>query len=124
MRLVYIALGLIFSGLGALGLLLPVLPTTPFLLLGFACFSKGSLRFQNWFMATHLYKNHVEEFIQDKSMTANKKAFILLFASLMLLIPFIMVDSYLVKFVIGIVYITKYYYFLFVIKTIEVKETL
>jgi len=43
-RAVFLVLGTVFLGLGALGLVLPVLPTTPFVLLAAACYLRASER--------------------------------------------------------------------------------
>ena len=122
MRIVYVILGFIFTGLGALGVILPILPTTPFLLLALACFTRGSEKFSNWFKGTKLYKNNIEDFVSHRSMTLKNKVLILGFASTMLLFPLLFVDYLWVKIVVICLYITKYYYFIFRIKTISPDE--
>ena len=47
----YIALGWCFFGLGIVGVVLPLVPTTPFMLLAAVCFSKGSPRLYGWLLA-------------------------------------------------------------------------
>ena len=50
MRYIWITFGLIALGLGALGVILPLLPTVPFLLLAAFCFARGSEKLHRWMM--------------------------------------------------------------------------
>lgn len=47
-RMVFLCLGFLFLGIGIVGIVLPVLPTTPFVLLATACFAKSSEKFHLW----------------------------------------------------------------------------
>lgn len=121
-KYIYIAVGLIAVVLGAIGVALPILPTTPFLLLASYCFARGSERFNNWFINTKLYKNHLESFVNERAMTLKQKVTLLAFADFMLAFPLIFIDSLIMKGVIVLLILCKFYYFIFRIKTISPEE--
>lgn len=54
-RAFFIVLGTVFLGLGALGLVLPVLPTTPFVLLAAACYLRASERLHRWLVTSRTF---------------------------------------------------------------------
>ena len=68
-RMLYIAAGVICMVLGAAGVALPILPTTPFLLLAAICFAQSSERLNRWFRNTKLYRSHLETFRRGEGMT-------------------------------------------------------
>lgn len=53
-RILYLSLGWLFFALGLVGVLLPVMPTTPFILVAAWAFSKSSERFERW-LVHHKY---------------------------------------------------------------------
>lgn len=118
LRILWLILGFAAIGLGAVGVVLPVLPTTPFLLLASFCLAKGSEKFHIWFTGTKLYKNHLDDFVQNRSMTLKTKLGILLPASAMLLLALAaMPNKYGRAFIVFLI-IFKYVYFFTRIKTI------
>ncbi|MDM8195018.1 YbaN family protein [Massilimicrobiota timonensis] len=122
MRYIYLMIGMISFGLGFIGIVLPILPTTPFLLLAGFCFARSSKRVHNWFVSTKAYQRHLEPFVQKRAMTLKTKICILSFASFMLAFPLFLTDLWWLRvFIIGL-YIFKYYYFLFKIKTIKLEH--
>ncbi|PTY39812.1 YbaN family protein [Brachyspira hampsonii] len=122
MRVLFIVLGFIFVGIGAVGIVVPILPTTPFLLLASFFFAKGSKKFHDWFMSTKLYKRHLESFVKSRAMTLKSKLSILLPVSAMLIITFIFVNNIYARITLVILFISKYLYFFTQIKTIKEEE--
>lgn len=105
--------------LGAIGVVLPVLPTTPFLLLASACFMRGSSRFRAWFQTTRLYQRHIKSFAENRAMTIKAKLRILIPVTAILSIAFLCVDSMAGRVIIVAAALLKWGYFLFGIKTIN-----
>ncbi|OCA83024.1 hypothetical protein A8F94_17925 [Bacillus sp. FJAT-27225] len=122
-RLLFIPAGFLSLGLGIVGIFLPVIPTTPLLLLASYCFMKGSERFEIWFKGTKIYKEHLEGFVQKREMTAKQKAVLLIFADSMIAIPFILTDSLFLRIFLAAVVVYKYYYFIARIKTIQPRKS-
>lgn len=54
-RAIFVVLGTLSLAIGIAGIVLPVLPTTPFVLLAAACFARGSLTFHDWLLAHPLF---------------------------------------------------------------------
>lgn len=122
MRILFIVLGFIFLGVGAVGIVVPILPTTPFLLLASFFFAKGSKRFHDWFLSTRLYKRYLESFVKSRAMTLKGKLTILIPVSCMLIITFILVDNIYARIVLVILFISKYVYFFTQIRTVSEEE--
>ena len=118
----YIILGFIALGLGLIGVILPILPTTPFLLVTSFCFAKGSERFHTWFINTNIYKKHLESFVKERAMTLKQKVVLLSFVNFMLAFPLILVDVLPMRITIIVLIIIKLYYFIFKVKTITPEE--
>ena len=118
-KLLWLMIGIVSMVLGAIGVVLPVLPTTPFLLLASFCFAKGSDRFHKWFIGTKLYKKHLESFVTSRSMTLKTKLCILLPASAMLILAMLAMSNIYGRVFIVFLIIFKYKYFFTRIETVK-----
>lgn len=64
--------------LGVIGIFLPLLPTTPFLLLAASCFAKSSSRFHDWLMNQPQLGPYIHMYLDGKGIPLKAKAYILL----------------------------------------------
>jgi len=65
--------GTIFLGLGIIGIFLPILPTTPFLLLAAACYARSSKRFYEWLMNNKWFGSYIKNYRAGKGIPAKIK---------------------------------------------------
>ena len=106
LKFIYIFLGILFFFIGLIGVVLPILPTTPFVLLASFFITKGSDRINNRFKKTKLYKNYVLAFRTNK-LTFKQKLKIVITADLMLLISGILINNLHVRIFLFILGLTK-----------------
>lgn len=116
-KTLYIILGFVMLGLGLLGVLLPVLPTTPFLLVASSCFGAGSERFNHWFTQLNVHKKYLTPFLNDRSMTLKGKLQLLLPVSTMLILTIIVINHVWIRVFLVFVLAAKYIYFFTKIET-------
>lgn len=129
-NLVCLILAFVFLGIGCVGIFLPLLPSTPFLVVAPALFAKSSQRFHRRFLSTTIYKNHLENLVLHRSMNMADKIKVLLIITILFTIGMIMSAGVIAKSVIWAVAVMHYLFFMFRIKTlkreipIEVQEEL
>jgi len=72
-RIPLIIAGTFFVGLGIVGIFVPVLPTTPFLLLAAACYARSSQRFYSWLLNNKWYGNYIRNYLQRRGVPLKVK---------------------------------------------------
>ncbi len=122
-KVLFIILGCIGLGLGAVGAVLPLMPAFPFLLLAAFCFAKSSEKLNNWFIGTKLYKNNLENYIKGKGMTCKTKIRIMVMVTLLMFVGFIMMSRVPVgRIILACVWLFHIIYFVFGVKTIKTES--
>ena len=89
-KILYIILGCVGVGLGAVGAIIPMLPAFPFLMLATFCFARSSEKLDRWFKNTKLYKGNLEDFVAGRGMTMKAKVRIMVTVTLLMSFGFIM----------------------------------
>lgn len=72
-RLAFNFVGTLAVVLGLIGIFLPLLPTTPFLLLATACYMRGSQRMANWLMSNRLFGQYIRDFHENRGIPRKTK---------------------------------------------------
>ncbi len=73
LRMFLIAIGTFFVSLGFIGIFIPLLPTTPFLLLAAACYARGSKKFYNWLLNNKWFGTHIKNYRENKGISIRAK---------------------------------------------------
>jgi hypothetical protein len=72
-RALWVVTGLVCVGLGVIGIVLPILPTTPFLLAAAACFCKSSTILYNWLISNRWFGEYVRNYKEGKGIPMKTK---------------------------------------------------
>jgi len=73
MRIVWLILGLVSLGLGALGVVLPLLPTTPFVILAAFCFARSSPRLHDWLRRNPVFGKAIDDWHANRAISRKGK---------------------------------------------------
>ena len=124
-KILYMILGCVGVGLGAVGVVVPMLPVFPFLMMAAFFFARSSEKLDRWFKSTGLYKDNLEDFVAGRGMTKKAKVRIMFTVTLLMSVGFIMMGLKGIVtgcIVLGCVWAFHIIYFLFGIKTIPAAE--
>ncbi len=75
MQIFLVIAGLIFTVIGLIGIFLPILPTTPFLLLAAACFLRSSDRLYKWLLSNRVFGKYLKNYLEKKGIPLAVKVF-------------------------------------------------
>ena len=121
----YIALGCLGVGLGAIGAIVPMIPAFPFLMLAAFCFARGSERLDRWFKGTKLYKDNLKDFVAGHGMTWKTKVRIMVTVTLLMSVGLLIMGTQGIMIgciVLGFVWIFHIAYFCFGVKSIPTRK--
>lgn len=120
-KALYVVLGCIGIGIGAVGAVVPLLPAFPFLLLAAFCFARSSERLHAWFVNTKLYKQNLESYVQGRGMTWATKIRVMVTVTLVMSVGFALMmlkSLYIPCAILGGVWVFHLLYFIFGVKTL------
>ena len=72
-QVVFFCLGCLFVGLATVGVVLPLIPTTPFLLLAAACYARSSKRFYDWLLTNRIFGPTIRQWQESGSVAMGTK---------------------------------------------------
>ncbi|MCK4828568.1 YbaN family protein [bacterium] len=103
MKPLLILLGSFFLGLGFLGIFIPGLPTTPFLLLAAGCYVRSSDRLYTWLLNHYIFGRHIQNFRENRSISLHSKIISLIAMWLMIsLSVFVFIKIFWIRILIAI----------------------
>jgi len=74
-RFILICLGTLCVALGVIGIFVPILPTTPFLLLAAFCYARSSQRFLHWLLANRWFGAYIKNYREGRGIPRREKVF-------------------------------------------------
>ncbi|MDR2313641.1 MAG: YbaN family protein [Spirochaetaceae bacterium] len=105
-RVLFIVLGMLLLALGLIGVVIPVLPTTPFVLAASFCFLKSSPRLYRWIMTHRFFGPRIERF-RSVGLTKKEKVSIFLMVCALLTPVFIFSHSLHLRIFLALLLVVK-----------------
>ena len=102
-NLILTILGFVFLGVGAVGVAIPVMPTTPFVLLAAACFSAGNERFAVWLRQSRFFGPFIENYRTGRGVRTSLKIAGIVFVWTGLVISMLIVQTTWVSVLLAVV---------------------
>jgi len=93
--------------LGILGVFLPVLPTTPFLIVTAGCYANSSDKLHAKLIKSRIYNNTVVKFLKEKGMSLKAKLSITIPVGILLTVLFFLVEPLVLKIIIVVLFVVK-----------------
>lgn len=78
-RTLFVLVGTFFLAIGFVGIIIPVLPTTPLLLLAAACYLRGSERLHRWMIENRIFGEFIRDYTEGRGIKPRQKVITLAF---------------------------------------------
>ena len=107
-RTLLIGIGTLCVGLGFIGIFVPLLPTTPFLLLAAACYARGSQRFYNWLITNRWFGQYIRNYREKRGIPLRAKIiaitliWVTILFSVFFVVSFVLLKIILVAIAVGV----------------------
>jgi hypothetical protein len=95
-KLIFIG-GTVALMIGLIGIFLPILPTTPFLLISAAAYAKSSNKFYNWLLKNKILGSYIRNYKEGLGMPLKVKIFTITFLWVMIIVAMIVVPIFWVQ---------------------------
>ena len=103
-RFLWVGLGCLFVGLGAIGAVVPGMPTTVFLVLAAACFIRSSQRLYDWLISNKTFGPYLKDYREGKGIPLRAKVLALsLIAIFVSFAVFYAIQATQIKILVGLV---------------------
>jgi uncharacterized membrane protein YbaN (DUF454 family) len=96
LRVLLIAAGTISLGLGILGIVVPILPTTPFLLLTAFCYARSSKRFYNLLLNNKYLGTYIRNYLLKKGVSVKVKLYATIFLWSTIIVSLVLISANMV----------------------------
>ena len=121
-KLLLVSLGTLSLIIGIIGILIPLLPTTPFLLLAAACYIKGSKKFYNWLIKNRWLGQYIKNYQDDRGIPFKVKIItVIVLWSTIITSSILFVSNLIIKIILFIIAISVTIHII-KIKTVDKKK--